>query len=92
MKKILSSFNLLFVFGLSSLLLSFSPLFQSKPWKAPENARTMKNPVKSDAESIDIGKNLYAKHCKSCHGKSGEGDGPKAAELKTEPGDFTASE
>lgn len=77
----------------SVLLLSFSPLLQDKkPWVVPENARKIKNPVKNDAENITIGKNLYAKHCRSCHGKAGEGDGTKAAELKTHPGDFTTAE
>ena len=32
---------------------------------------------------------MFAKHCQSCHGKTGLGDGTKASELKTEPGDFS---
>lgn len=61
-----------------------------KPWVVPgKNAKTA-NPVKSDATSIHNGKELYSKHCQSCHGKKGLGDGTKSAELKTEPGDFTA--
>jgi mono/diheme cytochrome c family protein len=35
---------------------------------------------------------LWVKHCQSCHGKSGAGDGSKAAQLKTEPGNFTTAE
>ncbi len=87
-----SRISLLIVFGMAMLLFSFAPVFQKKPWNAPDTAKKMKNPVKSDAESIATGKALYAKHCKSCHGKGGEGDGTKAAELKTEPGDFTSKE
>ncbi|MCF8258244.1 MAG: c-type cytochrome [Flavobacteriales bacterium] len=60
------------------------------PWPVPAEFEKMKNPVKSNAESIAIGKELFAKHCKSCHGKFGEGDGPKASELKTDCGDFTS--
>ncbi|HYM94312.1 MAG TPA: c-type cytochrome [Chitinophagaceae bacterium] len=52
----------------------------------------MKNPVASNAESIANGKELWGQHCKSCHGTKGLGDGPKAAQLKTEPGDFSKSE
>jgi len=51
-----------------------------------------KNPVKSDAESIATGKELWGQHCKSCHGTKGVGDGPKAAQLKTEPGDFSKAD
>lgn len=61
-----------------------------KPWSVPENAKKVKSSVKNNAENLNIGKGVYAKHCKSCHGKSGEGDGTKAAELKTFPGDFTS--
>jgi mono/diheme cytochrome c family protein len=49
----------------------------------------MKNPVKSDAGSIAEGKALYSQHCQSCHGKKGLGDGPKAANLETECGNFS---
>ena len=40
-------------------------------------------------QAIADGKALYATHCKSCHGTKGLGDGSKAAQLKTEPGDFS---
>jgi mono/diheme cytochrome c family protein len=35
---------------------------------------------------------LYSKHCKSCHGSSGKGDGPKASGLEISSGDFTSEE
>jgi mono/diheme cytochrome c family protein len=62
---------------------------QKKPWPVPDAAKSKKNTVASDAESINAGKSLWSTHCKSCHGAKGMGDGPKAAQLKTEPGDFT---
>ena len=46
----------------------------------------------SNAASIAEGKALYATHCKSCHGAKGKGDGPKAANLKTESGDFSKAD
>ena len=52
----------------------------------------MANPVKSDATSLATGKEVWAKHCQSCHGKSGKGDGSKAAQLKTAPDDFTKAD
>jgi mono/diheme cytochrome c family protein len=67
----------------------FKPFQEKKPWPVPDNYKKMKNPVASDAESIAAGKALWSTHCKSCHGTKGLGDGPKAAQLKTEPGDFS---
>ena len=59
------------------------------PWPVPAKYETMANPVKATSGSISVGKMLYSKHCKSCHGKTGLGDGPKAAQLDTPSGDFS---
>ena len=74
------------------MMSGFSKSYQDKPWPVPENYKKMKNPVANDAESIAEGKKLYATHCKSCHGSKGLGDGPKAAQLKTEAGDFSKAD
>lgn len=96
MKTQHSKHLVLFLLAIAGLIFSFtfkkSVMQDKKPWPVPETAMKMKNPVKNDAEAITLGKTLYAKHCKSCHGKKGEGDGTKAAELKTAPGDFTLKE
>lgn len=63
--------------------------YDQKPWPVPDAAKNKKNPVASNAESIATGKELWGTHCKSCHGSKGLGDGTKAAQLKTEPGDFS---
>lgn len=65
---------------------------QNDPWPVPDKYKKMQNPVKSDAESLKTGKTLWVKHCQSCHGKSGAGDGSKAGQLKTDPGNFTKAE
>ena len=70
-------------------LYSFSMISQGTPWVVPDKYVKMKNPVASDANSIKAGKLVYDKHCASCHGKTGRGDGSKAAQLETEPGDFS---
>ena len=49
----------------------------------------MKNPIKSTPASIKIGKEMYKRHCKSCHGTKGKGEGTKASKLKHSIGDFT---
>ncbi|HNP47244.1 MAG TPA: c-type cytochrome [Bacteroidia bacterium] len=65
---------------------------KGKPWPAPETAVKMKNPVKSDDASIKEGKDLYAQHCKSCHGAKGLGDGTKAEKIDISCGDFSSAE
>lgn len=62
---------------------------QQKPWTVPDAAKNKKNPVANNAETIAAAKSLWSTHCKSCHGSKGLGDGTKAAQLKTEPGDFS---
>ena len=75
-----------------TVLASFKSSNEKKPWPVPDNYKTMKNPVASNAESIAEGKTLYGTHCKSCHGTKGLGDGTKAAQLKTEPGNFSTAD
>jgi mono/diheme cytochrome c family protein len=72
-------------------LLSFVAPQAKKAWDVPAKYKAMKNKKKGDASAISLGKTLYAKNCKSCHG-SGKGDGPKAATLKTKMDDLTSKE
>ncbi|MGZ3923999.1 MAG: c-type cytochrome, partial [Flavisolibacter sp.] len=65
---------------------------QEEPWPVPDKYLKMANPVKADATSIADGKQLWLQHCTSCHGKSGKGDGPKAAQLKTLPHDLSKAD
>jgi mono/diheme cytochrome c family protein len=68
---------------------AFKASQQQEPWPVPEKDAKAVNPVKSDAASIAAGKALWETHCSSCHGKKGLGDGSKAAQLKTQPSDFS---
>jgi mono/diheme cytochrome c family protein len=62
------------------------------PWSVPQKYKNMKSTVKAgDATIAGVGKETYNKHCKSCHGAKGLGDGPKAANLKTLTGDFSTA-
>ena len=74
------------------MLYAFSDSPTGDPWEVPAKYDKMENPVASDKESLSVGKSLYNKHCKSCHGSEGLGDGPKAEELDTPSGDFTTKE
>ena len=82
----IGAFSLIVIFITA---VSFKFFQTPKPWPAPDKYVKMPNPVKADASSINAGKAIWAKQCQSCHGKSGKGDGTKAAQLKTHPGDFT---
>jgi len=80
----------LMIIGIVSIgLLSFSKLTQEE-WKVPAKYQTMKNTTKANKENLAIGKSLYSKHCKSCHGSTGLGDGTKAANLEGNLGDFSS--
>lgn len=67
-------------------------IVQTDPWPVPEKYAKMTSPVKANPETLATGKELWIKHCQSCHGKSGKGDGPKAAQLKTLPEDMTKAD
>jgi len=82
----------LMIFGIISFgLFSFTKLMQEE-WKVPAKYETMKNTLDPSKENISIGKTLYSKHCKSCHGTKGLGDGTKAADVDGDLGDFSSKE
>jgi len=80
------------VLAVSIMSVAFTSIQQSKPWPVPEKNAKMANPVKADKESLTAGKSLWSLHCASCHGKTGLGDGSKAAQLKTQPQDLTKAD
>lgn len=61
-------------------------------WEIPAKNKAMKNPSADDAALLKVGKMLYTKNCKSCHGNVGKGDGPKAASLDTGIRSFDSAE
>jgi len=44
-----------------------------------------KNPVAASESSLATGQKIYVKRCVACHGKTGNGDGPDAADLGIHP-------
>lgn len=88
----MKTIKILFTIGLIGLgFMAFTSLDQDE-WIVPEKYQKMTNPEEADSENISIGKNLYSKHCKSCHGKEGYGDGPKADDVEGDLGDFSSEE
>lgn len=91
--------NLKFIYSLASIMallvvFAFTVPQQkkAKPWTIPAKYKNMKNPYAGDNSLVKVGKVIYMKQCKSCHGKDGLGDGSKAAQLETYPGDFSSEE
>ncbi len=85
-----TNLKLILTFGAAALtvsLLAFT--IPQDDWVVPEKYNNMKNEYAGEDED-GIGEELYAKHCKSCHGKEGYGDGTKAKELDTEMRDLTS--
>jgi len=80
---------LVMITGIAATGFNFKTSDQPKPWPVPDADKNKVNPISSDASSIADGKALWITHCQSCHGKKGMGDGAKAAQLKTEAGDFS---
>ncbi len=57
-------------------------------WKAPPEAKNMKNPVKG----VGNAKQTVQTNCVSCHGPNGKGDGPAAQALPPpKPADWTSA-
>jgi mono/diheme cytochrome c family protein len=72
-----------------ALVLQVVCLEAEEPY-TPYNAEAakLKNPVASSRETIENGKSLYRRHCASCHGAGGKGDGGQALS-GGEPSDLT---
>ena len=88
----MKTLKFLMIIGIVSFgLLSFGKLIQEE-WKVPDKYEKMKNATEANAENLAIGKTLYSKHCKSCHGKTGQGDGTKSGEVDGDLGDFSSEE
>ena len=66
--------RLAFGFLLLFVTASWAGVEAQEPRRNPE-AQKLKNPIASDAESIEAGKKVYLRHCASCHGKTAKGDG-----------------
>ncbi|WP_370477777.1 c-type cytochrome [Tamlana flava] len=80
--------SLLFTGSLTLILMSMTLPNQEKPWIVPKKYEKMENPYLDAKDEDNVGRILYTKHCKSCHGKNGRGDGTKASSVDTPVPDF----
>ncbi len=86
---------LMLALGTFALLAFVAPPQDQKigaPWDIPAEYKNMENPHKGDASLDRLGRSAYQRHCRSCHGNAGLGDGPRARNLETFPGDFSSAE
>jgi len=88
MKKKLIILSVILVGSLALISMIEKELVQ-EPWEVSSKYQKMKNPYLNTVDTDKIGRILYTKRCKSCHGVKGKGDGKKAETLDTEVGDFT---
>ncbi len=57
----------------------------------PRAYADLSNPLADSAANVADGKKLYLARCAACHGDSGRGDGPAAAQLNPPPSDLTTA-
>jgi len=71
--------------GLLTLLALLAPLACAASNEDPKP----QEPRKPDLVLADLGQPMFVRHCASCHGHSGRGDGPAAEMLRAKPADLT---
>lgn len=87
----MKTLKFLMIIGVVSFALYSFNSFDQDKWVVPAKYEKMQNPTDPSVD-LDIGKSLYSKHCKSCHGSKGLGDGTKADEVEGDLGDFSSAE
>jgi len=90
MKNKLLNTGLLLLGSIMLLSMSYMRKDFQDDWKVPAKYEKMENPQANAKDDDQIGRVLYTKHCKSCHGNKGHGDGTKAAGLDTKVPDFAS--
>jgi mono/diheme cytochrome c family protein len=70
---------------LSSALIALSEEQSKTQWTAPAAEARKTNPVAANESSLTAGQKIYLKRCLSCHGNTGNGDGPNAVDLGIHP-------
>jgi cytochrome c len=79
---------LLFSLGLLSFM---SSDMQEDRWRAPSEAKVIKNPIQKIQRGVSAvrGKKIFKTRCMICHGPKGKGDGPGGKALAPRPQNLT---
>src|SRR4029077_322325 len=67
--------KVLAVLTLAVLLTAWLGAVDKKFHNAPDSTAALRNPFEGKATAVRTGKQLYARNCLSCHGKTGQGKG-----------------
>src|SRR4029450_10933027 len=70
---------------IGSIFVARSEEQPKEKWTAPAAEARKKNPAAVHESSLAAGQKIYLKRCVQCHGKTGNGDGPDAADLGIHP-------
>lgn len=76
--------------GTGSISVQQSKQPGDQSWKAPAYADTLKNPLADNLIAARKGKALFDNYCTTCHGETGQGNGPQAASLNVRPKNLTS--
>jgi hypothetical protein len=71
--------------GSALIAVSVAEPESKEKWVAPAAEARTKNPVAANESSLAAGQKIYSQRCLGCHGKTGNGDGPDAADLGIHP-------
>lgn len=86
--------KLLLLLPMSLILFAFTIKdLQTDPWKAPDSAKSIKNPVEASKQIVSgkKGKKVFQTNCIVCHGNLGKGDGPGGKSINPKPADLTSA-
>jgi len=62
---------------------------QNRPWKVPEEAKHLKNPLQPSPAALAVARPIYQDKCANCHGDTGKGNGSDAALYYPSPTNLT---
>ena len=73
--------------SITRTMMLLAALLLSVGFAGAQETKIKKVPIKHTA--ADSGDEMYKEYCAACHGRTGKGDGPVVAALKTAPADLT---
>ena len=72
------------VLALIAISIVFAAM-QNREWVVPEEAKKQTNPLQPSEAALRAAKEIYLDNCAQCHGETGKGDGPEAAQHDPRP-------
>ncbi len=76
---------LVVLLGSTLIAVSVEEPESKEKWVAPAAEARKQNPIPVNESSLAVGQRIYLQRCAGCHGKTGNGDGPDAADLGIHP-------